>query len=166
MPIKLQKILTVAFFGIVIIAAFSLVMPTLNYIEFFRAIEKLTFSIKRFEAQIKGEDVLINATFILSNKGNYAFEVIRVSCSISLKKDSGPFREVAYPIFWFSGPPYPLLQPYSNTTIGPSQIRIKQAEVSAGQTVTWMISSEVLIDTFLGTIFPSLPSITTTATIS
>jgi len=166
MPKNLRKLLTVAFFIIVIIAAFSLVMSTLNYTEFFSTIEKLSFSIKKFEVRVEGEDLIANATFVLSNRGNYALEVHRVSCQIYMKEADEPFTMVAYPRFELPGPPYTLLQSNSNFTIGPNEIEVKSAKISSDQTITWMINSEVLIETFLGTISPSLPEIVFNSSIS
>jgi len=149
MHIRLQNILTILFFGIVIIAAFSLVKPTLSYIEFFRAIERLDLSVNKFEPRIEGEEIVIDLTLILSNNAQYALEIHRVSFAISFKENEGYIR-IAYPMYEFSGPPYKNLEPYSSVIIGPIKLKAENPGISPGQTVTWMITGEVLIDTFLG----------------
>lgn len=159
MHVKLKNILPILFLGIVLVATFSLVMPTLSYIEFFRAIENLDLSVKEIEPRIEGDEIMIKLTLVLSNNAQYALKIHRVSCEILLKENGGYMR-VAYPKFEFPGPPYKSLQPYSNVTMGSSELRSQNVGISPGQTVTWMIRGEVLIETFLGTIFPPLhPSI-------
>jgi hypothetical protein len=156
---KMWKALVTVFSAITVASIFLLVEPTLNYSEFFTALQTLDLKVSDFNFTIEQNRIYINATFTLKNNSSYVgIKLINLNCKIGFFETDESYVELTEPRFWWH-PEVPL-DPGSNITRkcsvsldetvpnAKSLINLYQNQ----ETIRWMISGSVLLDTFIGTL--------------
>lgn len=150
----------IIFSVITITSVLLLIEPTLNYAEFYSALEKLDLKVPYFSFKIKENRIYINATFTLKNNSSYVgIKLKNLVWKIGFFETEESYVELATGTFWWY--PEAPLTPNSNITRDlPSDYSIDESAPNAKtlmnlydnqETIRWMISGSVLLDTFLGT---------------
>jgi len=155
----MRNALVIAYSVVTIAFILLLIGPTLNYAAFFTTLEKLDLRTPHFSFTVKQNRIYINATFTLENNSSYVgIKLKRLVCHIGFFENNESYLELATPTFWwYPGIP---LDPDSNITRKYSTslaetIPNAQSFINLcknNQTIKWLISGSVLLDTFLGEI--------------
>ena len=147
-------------FSIVSVAATILLIgPTLNYAEFYEALETLDLKVPYFNFKIEQDRIYINATFTLKNNSSYVGIKLRnLSWKIGFFETDESYVELTTGTFWWY--PEAPLDPGSLITrelppdhsVGESVPNAKSLInlYDSQEHIRWMISGSVLLDTFLG----------------
>lgn len=154
---RMWKVLIIIFSATTVASALLSLEPTLNYAEFFTALETLDLKVTRFNFTVKQNRIYINTTFTLKNNSSYVGLYLRnLNCKIGFFETYESYLELAESSFWWH-PEVPL-DPGSNIT---RKYSISLAETVPNaksfinlyqnqETIRWMISGSVLLNTFMG----------------
>ena len=153
-------VLATIFSAVTVTSTLLLIEPTLNYAEFFSALETLDIEVPYFNFTIKQDQIYINATFTLRHNSSYVgIKLKNLVWKIGFFETDESYVELATGTFWWY-PEVPL-DPNANITRElPPDYSLDESVPNAKslinmynnqETIRWMISGSVLLDTFLGT---------------
>lgn len=157
---KRRNVLVIVFSVVTVASTLLLIEPTLNYAEFYTALETLDLKVPYFNFKIEQNRIYINATFTLKNNSSYVgIKLKNLVWKIGFFETDESYVELATGTFWWY-PEVPL-DPNANITRElPPDYSIDESVPNAKslinmyhnqETIRWMISGSVLLDTFLGT---------------
>lgn len=155
------NILLIVFSVVSVTSAILLIGPTLNYAEFYSALETLDLKVPYFDFNIRQDRIYINATFTLKNNSSYVgIRLKNLSWRIGFFETDESYVELATGTFWWY-PEVPLDPDSKITRELPPDHSIAESVPNAKslinmynnqESIRWMISGSVLLDTFLGTV--------------
>ena len=148
------------FFSVVVVTfTLFLIEPTLNYAEFYSALERLDLKVPYFKFKVEQDRIYVNATFTLRNNSSYVGIKLRnLVWEIGFYETDESYVELVTGTFWW----YPIVPLESGVEITrdlPPDYSIAESVPNAKslmnmyhnqETIRWTISGSVLLDTFLG----------------
>lgn len=153
-----------------VLSIILLVSPLLNYIEFYKALEKLSLQVSNFSFSIAEDKILIASNFSVVNPTSHTgLRLVHLGYGIYFKSDD-EFTALTGGETWY-GDPSPPINPHSNITskysvsldIDQEPARVTLATLSTQRGIEWMITSYVLIETFTGRMHVDLEPVSFTA---
>lgn len=155
------NMLVIVFSVVSITSTILLIGPTLNYAEFYAALETLDLKVPHFNFKIEQDRIYINATFTLENNSSYVgIKLKNLSWKIGFFETDESYVELTAGTFWWY-PEVPLDPGSKITRELPPDHSVAESVPNAKslinmyhnqEPIRWMISGSVLLDTFLGTI--------------
>jgi hypothetical protein len=153
------NIVATIFSAVTVVSALLLIQPTLNYAEFFTALERLDLKVPSFNFTIKQDRIYINATFTLKNNSSYVgIKLKNLVWKIGFFETNESYVELVSGTFWWY--PEAPLDPGSKITRKlPPDYSLQESVPNAKslinlyqnqETIRWVMSGSVLLDTFLG----------------
>jgi len=148
------KIVTIIYSCFVIALAISLINPTLNYLFFYRTIERLRLVVPQLTFKLEGNTLNLSGVVCIENNERYEGIAIKtIYVNFYLVNKTGETIPITGKTFWYSPPNE--IKPYSNITetfelfiqVGQRVISILKTEKP-----TWMITGNMWINTFIGEI--------------
>jgi hypothetical protein len=164
MEIKAKPIMTGVYIALVLGCSISLAPSTINYLHFYRAIEKLNISVSGFQWQLKNNYLMISGDLAISNAEDYSGLKIRVVHYNFWYVNSSDYMSKYYGLgssFWSGqGPEGTEIEPNANITVpldpnvhsrplNTYELETLQKLQQEGQLV-WMIDGSAWIWTLLG----------------
>lgn len=165
-----QKILPAAFLAITVVATVSLVGSTLNYIEFFTALQDVDFAILDMTLDVGENTVNITLVFAITNPTGYSGLRLReLSNGLYYKEANSEDQPIGLD-WWtrsYRQQPKPLDR-YSNITVeesihlGVSSMRKRETERflefygTHQQNLMWVLKSSAIFVTFAGDVIVAL----------
>ena len=153
--------LVIVFSLVSVTSTILLIGPTLNYAEFYAALETLDLRVPYFSFKIEQDRIYINATFTLENNSSYVgIKLKNLSWKIGFFETDESYVELTAGTFWWY-PEVPLDPSSKITRELPPDHSIAESVPNAKslinmyhnqEPIRWMISGSVLLDTFLGTV--------------
>jgi len=157
MPKNIQNMLIAIFFAVSITFTASLITSTLNYTEFYTALNKLTINLVSVVPNLEGNENSVTLNLAIINNSSYnGLKVKRLWYILKFQVENEYNYLVGEEINF--GEPE-LILPYSNITIKKSSMLSMGRETSKRfielhnqnpQSIKWMIQCDVLTATFLG----------------
>lgn len=155
------NMLLIVFSVISVTSTILLIGPTLNYAEFYSALETLDLKVPYFDFNVEQDRIYINATFTLKNNSSYVgIKLKNLSWRIGFFETDESYVELATGTFWWY-PEVPLDPDSKITRELPPDYSVAESVPNAKslinmydnqEPIRWMISGSVLLDTFLGTV--------------
>jgi len=155
------NMLLIVFSVVSVTSTILLIGPTLNYAEFYAALETLDLKVPYFNFKIEQDRIYINATFTLKNNSSYVgIKLKNLSWKIGFFETDESYVELTSGTFWWY-PEVPLDPDSKITRELPPNHSVAESVPNAKslinmyhnqEPIRWMISGSVLLDTFLGTV--------------
>lgn len=159
MPKHTWNALVIIFSAITLASVLLLIQPTLNYAEFFTALETLDLEVSHFNFKVEQNRIYVNVTLTLKNNSSYVgIKLRRLICKIGFFETNESYVELATPQKYY----------YPNVSLDPDVIITAEYSTSIAETVPdarslidlyennkaikWIISGSLLLETFLGEI--------------
>jgi hypothetical protein len=156
---KRWNVLATVFFVVAVASTLLLIGPTLNYSEFYAALETLDLKVPYFNFKVEQNRIYINATFTLRNNSSYVGIKLRnLVWEIGFYETDESYVELVTGTFWWY-PIVPLEPGVEITRELPPDYSIAESVPNAKslmnmyhnqETIRWTISGSVLLYTFLG----------------
>ncbi len=156
---KRWNVLVTVFSLVAVASTLLLIGPTLNYAEFYAALETLDLKVPYFNFKVEQNRIYINATFNLRNNSSYVGIKLRnLVWEIGFYETDQSYVELVAGTFWWY-PKVPLEPGVEITRDLPPEYSLAESVPNAKslinmyhnqETIRWMISGSVLLDTFLG----------------
>mgnify|MGYP001067715535 CR=1 FL=1 len=164
MKSKRRRALSIIFLAITAASTIVLARSTLNYMEFYTALKKLTLQLSNFGFSIEPNLVLITVDSTIVNPTSYVgLELVSVSIALYFEAD-GETVELTRDEFWYTTPKP--LNPYLNITLKSSssvsvnsistQLFIKALEQGS---IDWTLAPHVVLATLIGPLGMSLDAV-------
>lgn len=153
------NLFAIFFSAVAVTSTLLLIEPTLNYAEFYAALERLDLKVPYFNFKVEQDRIYINATFTLRNNSSYVgIRLQNLVWKIGFYETDESYVELATGTFWWY-PEMPLEPDVEITRNLPPDYSVAESVPNAKslmnmyhnqETIRWMISGSVLLDTFLG----------------
>jgi hypothetical protein len=159
--------LIIIFVGFIVAFTILLIDSTINYIEFYPSLEEINLEAPSIDLMILQEKTFINLTLTLSYNSNYrGIKIRNLNWKMGFVQTDQSYMELIDSTHWWT--PQAQLEP--NTRINLTrqyQFNNTATEIQAlihtsqnQNNIEWLISSSILLDTFLEEIRLDLDSIT------
>ena len=156
---KRWNVLVMVFSLVAVASTLLLIGPTLNYAEFYAALETLDLKVPYFNFKVEQNRIYINATFTLRNNSSYVgIKLNNLVWEIGFYETDESYVELVTGTFWWY-PIVPLEPGVEITRELPPDYSIAESVPNAKslmnmyhnqETIRWTISGSVLLETFLG----------------
>ncbi|MEM2146417.1 MAG: hypothetical protein QW279_13730 [Candidatus Jordarchaeaceae archaeon] len=162
-----RRILLLSFLMITVALAISNVSPTLNYFEFYRALQEIFIEINEFNIKIEENILNVTVNFTLTNPTGYTgIKVRSLRYIIYFQYGEGtPVKLLEGEFLWNSQEGIPF-NAYTNITCSQSHT-LTTTSAAASQLIQhldseifWTIQSMTILHTFTGSVIVPLNSVT------